>query len=65
MSSGRRITIALVGLVLLAVIGWLVKDAAGHAHSAPTPCSATAGRMVVQWGTQDGCRFSVNARMPS
>jgi hypothetical protein len=29
-SSGRRITIALVGLVLLVVIGWLVKDLTHH-----------------------------------
>lgn len=34
MSSGRRITFALVGLVLLAVVGWLVKEHSGH--SAPT-----------------------------
>jgi hypothetical protein len=28
--SGKRITVALVGLVLLAVIGWLAKDLTGH-----------------------------------
>jgi ribonuclease T1 len=32
-SSGRRITYALVGLVLLAVIGWLVKGHSGHSGS--------------------------------
>ncbi|HEY3753073.1 MAG TPA: hypothetical protein VGL80_28120 [Pseudonocardiaceae bacterium] len=30
MGSGKRITVALVGLVLLAVIGWLAKDLTGH-----------------------------------
>ncbi len=30
MGSGRRITVALVALVLLAVIGWVVTDATGH-----------------------------------
>jgi hypothetical protein len=40
-SSGRRITFALVGLVLLAVIGYLVKGHTGHSdphdgnHGAP------------------------------
>jgi hypothetical protein len=29
-SSGRRITVALVGLVLLAVIGWLATDLSDH-----------------------------------
>jgi hypothetical protein len=34
MSSRRRITVALVGLVLLAVVGWLVRGATDH-HAAP------------------------------
>ena len=33
MSSGRRITIALVGLVLLVIIGYAI-NAATHHHSA-------------------------------
>jgi hypothetical protein len=46
-SSGRRITIALVGLVLLAVVGYLVTDL-GHGRSghggpgSPTTVSITA-----------------------
>ncbi|HEY1571542.1 MAG TPA: hypothetical protein VGG05_09385 [Pseudonocardiaceae bacterium] len=32
MGSGRRITVALVGLVLLALIGWLATDLSSH-HS--------------------------------
>jgi hypothetical protein len=42
-SSGRRITIALVGLVLLAVVGYLVTDL-GHGrsgHGSPTTGSTT------------------------
>jgi hypothetical protein len=35
-SSGRRITIALVGLVLLVVVGYLVNDLTHH-HSAAGP----------------------------
>jgi hypothetical protein len=34
-SSGRRITVALVGLVLLVVIGYLVNDLTHHSASAP------------------------------
>lgn len=34
MGSGRRITVALVGLVLLALIGWLAADLTGS-HRAP------------------------------
>jgi hypothetical protein len=46
-SSGRRITVALVGLVLLAVIGWLAtgmghSDHSGDRHGTPTPVSTTA-----------------------
>ena len=33
MSSGSRITVALVGLVLLAVIGWLVNGLTHADHS--------------------------------
>ncbi|HEY2696745.1 MAG TPA: hypothetical protein VGJ45_14845 [Pseudonocardiaceae bacterium] len=36
MSSGRRITIALVGLVLLVIIGYVVNDLTHH-HSAAGP----------------------------
>jgi hypothetical protein len=35
-SSGRRITIALVGLVLLVVVGYLINDLSHH-HSAAGP----------------------------
>lgn len=35
MGSGRRITVALVGLVLLALIGWLATDLTGS-HRGPT-----------------------------
>jgi hypothetical protein len=38
-SSGRRITVALVGLVLLAVIGWLATGLGhgGHSEQHHTP----------------------------
>jgi hypothetical protein len=45
MSSRRRITIALVGLILLAVVGWLVTTSTDqHAGPAPTVTVSTPGR---------------------
>ncbi|HEX5118239.1 MAG TPA: hypothetical protein VFW65_23900 [Pseudonocardiaceae bacterium] len=45
MGSGRRITVALVGLVLLALIGWLATDLSGHhtsgRHSRPAVVSVS------------------------
>ncbi|HKN97775.1 MAG TPA: hypothetical protein VJX10_11705 [Pseudonocardiaceae bacterium] len=35
MGSGRRITVALVGLVLLALIGWLATDLTGSHRARP------------------------------
>jgi ribonuclease T1 len=43
-SSGRRISIALVGLVLLAVVGWIVKGAAGGSPPPGPPASGTVSR---------------------
>jgi hypothetical protein len=46
-SSGRRITVGLVGLVLLVVIGWLVKDLTHHAAA-----GSPAARLVTVSATQ-------------
>jgi hypothetical protein len=43
--SGRRITVGLVALVLLAVVGWVVTDVTGHGtrHDHPGhPAGVTA-----------------------
>ena len=58
--SSRRITIALVGLVLLVIVGWLIHDLAGDHHAAGL--LAPAAYLV---GTQDGGRFCPNAVIPS
>lgn len=45
MGSGRRITVGLVALVLLAVVGWVVTDVTGHStrHDHPgQPAGVTA-----------------------
>lgn len=49
MSSRRRITVALVGLLVLVLGGWLVKDlgSGGSGTPAPAPSSATAGRTAL------------------
>jgi hypothetical protein len=66
--NSRRIRIALVGLVVLVLVGWLIRDLTGGGHSTghgaglntPPPYSAST------WpGTQAGGRFWANATMPS
>ncbi|SER65009.1 ribonuclease domain-containing protein [Actinokineospora terrae] len=48
MASRRRITVALVGLVLLVLAGWLIKDA-GDPAPGPTPLSALPGEAAATW----------------
>ena len=44
MSSRTRITLALVGLILLVVVGWLVRgQSGGEQRSLPAPPAVTAG----------------------
>lgn len=47
MSSRRRITVALVGLVLLGVIGWLVKDLTGGSSAHPTSVPGASSGLPV------------------
>jgi len=43
-TSRRRITIALVGLVVLVLAGWLVKDLTGAGSSTPTTTTSTSAK---------------------
>lgn len=45
MSSGRRITFALIGLVVLAAVGWLVNGATGSSAQ-PRPAAASATQLL-------------------
>lgn len=59
MSSGRRITFALVGLVLLAVIGWLVKEHSGHSD----PTNSGSGTSVP--GSSSGLPVDAMSALPT
>jgi ribonuclease T1 len=47
-SSRRRITVALVGLVLLGVIGWLVKDLTGGSSAHPVTVPGASSGLPVE-----------------
>jgi len=49
-STRRRITLALVGLLVIALIGWFVQEAA--AEPDPDVVSSTHGHVVTQQGAQ-------------
>ena len=42
MTSRRRITVALVGLIVLVLAGWLIKDLTSGSSGKPAPTAATA-----------------------
>lgn len=43
MGSRKRITVALVGLVVLVVVGWLVKTSTGDSSPSPSAPAASSG----------------------
>lgn len=66
--SSRRIRIALAGLVVLVVVGWLIRDLTSGHHTAGlnTPVSYPVSYSVSHSvGTQAGGRFWPNAAIPS
>lgn len=42
MTSRKRITMALIGLIVLVVVGWFVQELSSHHRAAPKPSSAPA-----------------------
>ncbi|WP_053737830.1 ribonuclease domain-containing protein [Nocardia sp. NRRL S-836] len=46
MSPGRRLTVALVGLVLLVLVGWFVRDGASEPQPQSSPATSTASSAV-------------------
>ncbi|GLW93688.1 ribonuclease domain-containing protein [Actinokineospora globicatena] len=49
MGSRRRITVALVGLVLLVLAGWLIKDAGSAAPEGPAALSSLPAEAAATW----------------
>jgi ribonuclease T1 len=62
MGSRRRITLALIGLVVLVVVGWFVRDAvSGSPGMATKPLSALPPEATVTWKLiQQGGPFKSN-----
>lgn len=61
MSPGRRLTVALVGLVALVVVGWFVKD--NTSGSAPSP-SQTSTSVAVP-GASSGLDVQALSKLPA
>ena len=61
MSPGRRLTVALVGLVALVVVGWFVKD--NTSGSAPSP-SQTSTSVAVP-GAASGLDVEALSKLPA
>jgi len=60
-SPGRRLTVALVGLVALVVVGWFVKD--NTSGSAPSPSSSSTSVAVP--GTSSGLDVQALSKLPA
>lgn len=61
MSPGRRLTVALVGLVALVVVGWFVKD--NTSGSAPSPSSSSTSVAVP--GASSGLDVQALSKLPA
>lgn len=51
MSPGRRLTVALVGLIALVVVGWFVKDNVSYPELPPPNLPASASQLAVPGGS--------------
>jgi guanyl-specific ribonuclease Sa len=60
-SPGRRLTVALVGLVALVVVGWFVKD--NTSGSAPSPSSSSTSVAVP--GASSGLDVQALSKLPA
>ena len=61
MTSRRRITFALVGLVVLVLGGWLVKDLSSGGASTPTTTTSTSAKAA---GTASGAVPGTSSGLP-
>jgi ribonuclease T1 len=50
-SPGRRLTVALVGLIALVVVGWFVKDNVSNPERPPADLPASASQLAVPGGS--------------
>ncbi|GGN24305.1 ribonuclease N1 [Lentzea pudingi] len=64
MSPGRRLTVALVGLVALVVVGWFFKDTAANPETPPANIPPSASRLAVP-GVQSGLDVQALSKLPA
>ncbi|GHH60062.1 ribonuclease domain-containing protein [Lentzea cavernae] len=64
MSPGRRLTVALVGLIALVVVGWFVKDTASSPETPPVSTSPSASGQAVP-GAKSGMDVQALSKLPA
>ncbi|MEV6241176.1 ribonuclease domain-containing protein [Lentzea sp. NPDC051838] len=64
MSPGRRLTVALVGLIALVVVGWFVKDNVSNPEKPPLNLPASASQLAVP-GISSGLDVQALSKLPS
>lgn len=63
MSPGRRLTVALVGLVVLVVVGWFFKDTTSNPETPPASISPSASQLAVP-GVKSGLDVQSLSKLP-
>ncbi|SFR24408.1 Guanyl-specific ribonuclease Sa [Lentzea waywayandensis] len=64
MSPGRRLTVALVGLIALVVVGWFFKDTAANPETPPASIAPSASQLAVP-GVQSGLDVQSLSKLPA
>lgn len=65
MSPGRRLTVALVGLIALVVVGWFVKDTASNPGTPPASTAPSASRPAEVPGGKSGLDVQALSKLPA
>jgi ribonuclease T1 len=63
--SGRRITVALVALVVLAVLGYLITDLTGHSTTGSGASTGASGSSAVPGASASGLKVQPLSGLPS
>jgi len=63
-SPGRRLTVALVGLIALVVVGWFVKDNVSNPEKPPASIPASASALAGVPGAKSGLDVKALSSLP-
>ena len=64
MSPGRRLTVALVGLIALVVVGWFVKDNVANPETPPASTSPSASQLAVPGASSSKLDVQALSKLP-